>query len=126
MKLTRNDWNDLPENTNPIVIAFLKESERLEENNERKQRRHTISFEQWLYEGLALADPVTPESRMLDKEYSQHIRETLQKLSPTQCRRLQMLADGYKISQIAKIENVHRSAVAESIESARKKFKDFF
>jgi len=108
------------------VESFLEESNRLEENYARNQRRHNYSSDARIYEGLKFASSITPESILLDVELSQHIKETLEKLTEIQRKRLLMLADGYNVLQIAKIEGVHHSTIAESIASAQKKFKKNF
>lgn len=106
----------------PEIEAYINESNRLEDNSDRKHRRHDYSSDACIYEGLAFTNTVTPESFLLDKEFSQHIKETLEKLTETQRRRLLMIADGYNALEISKIEKVHPSVIYESLESARKKF----
>ena len=108
------------------IESFLEESNRLEENYARKLRHHNYSSDACIYEGLNFASSITPESILLDEELSQHIKETLEKLTEVQRKRLLMLADGYNVLQIAKIEGVHHSTIAESIASAQKKFKKNF
>lgn len=115
---------DVP--VSPEIKSFLEESNRLEENYARNQRRHNYSSDACIFEGLELASPITSESILLAKEHSQHIIETLAHLTSIQRKRLLMFADGYSALQIAKIEGVHHSTIIESINSAREKFKKYF
>ena len=104
------------------IGAVIIESRRKEENLARKERYHCVSMEDALYEGDDSIDERTPESLFMEQLDNEHIKETLDKLSETQRRRLLMYAEGMSIEDIARVEGVYHTSVSRSIEAARKIF----
>lgn len=102
---------------------------RKEDNLDRKERYHCYSLDALEYgdkDEFSPTDGITPETEMMKKIENQRIHNALMQLTETQRRRLLMLAEGYSIRDIARIEKVSHPAVLKSIESARKIFKENF
>ena len=78
------------------------------------------------FQGVDFIDETTPEVLFMEQIDNEHIKETLEKLSETQRRRLLMLACGMSIHDIAKSEGTDYRAVYDSIKQARKKFQKIF
>ena len=102
--------------------AVILESRRKEENMERNRRRRCYSLDDVDFEGDDFADERTPESLFMEQLDNEHIKETLDKLSETQRRRLLMYAEGMSIEDIARVEGVYHTSISRSIEAARKIF----
>lgn len=106
------------------IEAFTRENTRLFQNAERKERYHTrFRLDHMKYESSSIAYRMTPETILLRKERKQEIQLALALLTSTQHRRLEMLMEGLSYREIAEIEAVDFSCIAESIKSARKKLK---
>lgn len=105
---------------------IILDSRREEENLARKERYHCYSLDAAEFEGEDYADPDTPETVLLSRLEGKHIAETLDGLSEVQKRRLQLLAQGLSVREIARREGRDIKTVRESIEGAKKKFMKLF
>ena len=119
---TFNNGENSEVEVNEEIGAVILESRRKEENMERNRRRRCYSLDDVDFEGEDFADDRTPESLFMEQLYNEHIKETLDKLSETQRRRLLMLASGMSIREIARAEGVEFGPVYRSIEAAKKTF----
>ena len=120
---TFNNGENSEVEVNEEIGAVILESRRKEENMERNRRRRCYSLDDVDFEGEDFADDRTPESLLIEQIDNEHIKETLDKLSETQRRRLLMLASGMSISDIARQENRDFRTVYDSLEAAKKKFQ---
>ena len=123
---TFNNGENSEVEVNEEIGAVILESRRKEENMERNRRRRCYSLDDVDFEGEDLADDRTPESLLIEQIDNDHIKETLDKLSEIQGRRLLMLASGMSIHDIARSEGTDYRAVYDSIKQARKKFQKIF
>ncbi len=136
MKLRYNDPYELPQEIivpdgDPEALQeiqdFLNENARLIQNIERRERYHTpYHLEALDYESSSVAYHDTPERIVIRKEEAEHIRATLSLLTETQRRRLLMLDEGMTLREIAEAEGAAVSSVKESLDAARKKFRENF
>ena len=136
MKLRYNDPYELPQEIivpdgDPEAMKeiqdFLNENARLIQNAERRERYHaTYHLEALDYEGSSVAYHDTPERIVIRKEEAEHIQATLSLLTETQRRRLLMLDEGMTLREIAEAEGAAVSSVKESLDAARKKFRENF
>lgn len=136
MQIKYNDPYDLPQEivipdgdqeALKEVLDFLNEDARLVQNAERRERYHApYHLDALDYEGSSIAYHATPEQIVIRKEDAEHIRETLSLLTETQRRRLLMLEEGMTLREIAKAEGAAVSSVKESLDAARKKFRENF
>ena len=123
---TFNSGENSEVEVNEEIGAVILESRRKEENMERNRRRRCYSLDDVDFEGEDFADDRTPESLLIEQIDNEHIKETLDKLSETQRRRLLMLASGMSISDIARQENRDFRTVYDSLEAAKRKFQKNF
>ena len=123
---TFNNGENSEVEVNEEIGAVILESRRKEENMERNRRRRCYSLDDVDFEGEDFADDRTPESLLIEQIDNEHIKETLDKLSETQRRRLLMLASGMSISDIARQENRDFRTVYDSLEAAKRKFQKNF
>ena len=119
---TFNNGENSEVEVNEEIGAVILESRRKEENMERNRRRRCYSLDDVDFEGDDFADDRTPESLFMEQLDNEHIKETLDKLSETQRRRLLMYAEGMSIEDIARVEGVYHTSISRSIEAARKIF----
>ena len=119
---TFNNGENSEVEVNEELGAVILESRRKEENMERNRRRRCYSLDDVDFEGDDFADERTPESLFMEQLDNEHIKETLDKLSETQRRRLLMYAEGMSIEDIARVEGVYHTSISRSIEAARKIF----
>ena len=119
---TFNNGENSEVEVNEEIGEVILESRRKEENMERNRRRRCYSLDDVDFEGDDFADDKTPESLFMEQLDNEHIKETLDKLSETQRRRLLMYASGMSMYEIAEAEGKDFSTVKESIHAARKKF----
>ena len=119
---TFNNGENSEVEVNEELGAVILESRRKEENMERNRRRRCYSLDDVDFEGDDFADERTPESLFMEQLDNEHIKETLDKLSETQRRRLLMYAEGMSIEEIARVEGVYHTSISRSIEAARKIF----
>ena len=123
---TFNNGENSEVEVNEEIGAVILESRRKEENLARKERYHCVSMDNSEFEGVDFIDETTPEVLFMEQIDNEHIKETLEKLSKTQRRRLLMLASGMSISDIARQENRDFRTVYDSLEAAKKKFQKNF
>ena len=123
---TFNNGENSEVEVNEEIGAVILESRRKEENMERNRRRRCYSLDDVDFEGEDFADDRTPESLLIEQIDNEHIKETLDKLTETQRRRLLMLASGMSISDIARQENRDFRTVYDSLEAAKRKFQKNF
>ena len=119
---TFNNGENSEIEVNEEIGEVILESRRKEENMERNRRRRCYSLDDVDFEGDDFADERTPESLFMEQLDNEHIKETLDKLSETQRRRLLMYAEGMSIEEIARVEGVYHTSISRSIEAARKIF----
>ena len=119
---TFNNGENSEVEVNEEIGAVILESRRKEENLARKERYHCVSMDNSEFEGVDFIDETTPEVFFMEQIDNEHIKETLEKLSETQRRRLLMLASGMSIREIARTEGVEFGPVYRSIEAAKKSF----
>ena len=103
--------------------AVLREMDREEEANRKKQTRRHISLDAADFEGEEFAAPGDAESDLMVKEEEQHIEELFSSLTAVQRRRILLRMEGLTYRDIAKLENTSAMACQESITSAAKKMK---
>lgn len=110
------------------IGTVIVDSRREEASLERKERRHCWSLDAMTFEGIELADPDAEDDDPygVQEELGECVRKAFSRLSGVQQRRLNMLADGLSIREIARIEGKNFKTVYESIEAGRKKFLKFY
>ena len=108
------------------VRDFLEQSDRQIRSQRRQDRRYLIftgCIEEFEEAAMTAAQEDVADLVIRIDSYNQ-LYAALDKLSETQRRRLEMrFHDGLTYSGIAKIENVSRKSVEESIASALRKLK---
>ena len=109
------------------IGTIIMDSRRKESSLERKEHRHCYSLDAIAYEGDEYGVPDNSE-RLFDdsEERDAKVREAFSHLTDIQKRRLQMLADGLSVREIARRESRDFRTVYESIESAKKMFLKFY
>ena len=108
------------------IGGFILESRKAEDNLERKERYHCISYDAFEYESDEFAGDETPETiTELDFD-NERINNALSGLSEIQRKRLLMLAAGLSVREIARIENKNYRSIYDSIEGAKKRFLENF
>ena len=109
------------------IGSVILESRRKEHALNEKERYHSAY-------SLDIDDPFVHEPTDLDadplrgilqEEESGHIYSCLARLTPTERRRLLMLASGMPVVDIARSEGASYNAVKETIATAREKMKKF-
>ena len=123
---TFNNGENSEVEVNEEIGAVILESRRKEENLARKERYHCVSMDNSEFEGVDFIDETTPAVLFMEQIDNEHIKETLNKLSEIQRRRLLMLASGMSIHDIARSEGTDYRAVYDSIKQARKKCQKSF
>ena len=103
--------------------SVLREMDRAEEANRKKQTRRHISLDAVNFEGEEFAAPGDAESVLLEKEEEQHAEELLSSLTAVQRRRILLRMEGLTYRDIAKLENTSAMACQESITGAAKKIE---
>ena len=107
------------------IGEVITDFRRKEDNLDRKERYHCYSLDALEYgdkDEFVPTDGITPETEMMKKIENQRIHNALMQLTETQRRRLLMLAEGYSLREISKIEKKEIKSIRESIDSAKKKF----
>lgn len=109
------------------VLDFLNENARVIQNAERRERYHApYHLEGMDFEGGSIAYHATPEEIVIRKEDAERVRAALALLTETQRRRLLMMEEGKTMREIAEAEGAAVSSVKESLDAARKKFREYF
>ena len=104
--------------------TFILDSRRIEENLARKERYHCYSSDA-AWEGEDYADPNTPETEMLRKEFSKEMADVISELTEVQQRRLFKYLEGKSMRAIAREEGVQHKAVVDSFNYIKKVLKKF-
>ena len=95
-------------------------------NNERERYHSAYSLDNDDYDCPDLFEPeADPLWGILQEEESDYLSSGLARLTPTERRRLLMLASGMKIAEIARSEGASFNTVKDSICTAREKMKKF-
>ncbi|MBR3438064.1 MAG: hypothetical protein IKH13_00985 [Clostridia bacterium] len=121
-------FNDGTESTVEVdekLGLMMKELEKAELANEKKEHRHCFSLDRGHMEKKQYADPETVESIIDKKENSREFSETYNTLTETQKRRLDMRESGLSLREIAKIEGVNLSKIQKTMDQIQKKYKKF-
>lgn len=106
------------------IGTVILDSRRIEENLARKERYHCYSTDAaWV--GEDYADPSTPETEILTKEFSKEMAEAIAELTEVQQRRLFKYLDGKSMRAIAREEGVQHKAVVDSFNYIKKFLKKF-
>ena len=104
------------------IGGFILESRKSEDNLERKERYHCISYDAFEYESNEFAGDDTPETITESDFDNERINKALSGLSEIQRKRLLMLSAGLSVREIARQEGKEIKTVRESIAAARKNF----
>lgn len=105
----------------PYWDNIIKQMQREEWSNDRKQHRHTVSYDAVTYEGdeygyedaYFIGDALREKKALVKK-----IEHTL---TPLQRRRVKQLYEGMTMLDIAQSEGVARQTIHESMVAVRKK-----
>lgn len=109
------------------IGTVVVDSRRKEESDDRKERRHCISYDAITYEGMEFSVPDFTQDMYSDADdRNVRIRSAFSHLSQIQQRRMLMLAAGLSLREIARRENKDIKTIRESIDAARKRFLKFF
>lgn len=108
------------------IGAYIMDSRRQEDNDNRRHRYHNYSLDAVAYEGNDYGRCDTYSFDDEAKELAAHVRDAFSHLTDTQRRRMQMLSKGMTLREIADAEGTSHLAIYYSIEEARKKFLKYF
>lgn len=110
------------------IAEVLRESRMAEHAcNERERYHSDFSLDSDIGNSKeALLSSGSPEDALLASENRQHLLNCLSRLTSVQQERLLLYAQGKSIAEIARIQHTNPSAVRESIDAAKKKFKKIF
>ena len=106
--------------------AVLREMDREEEANRKKQTRRHISLDVVDFEGEAFAAPGDAETALLEKESEEKVEKLLSRLTETQRRRVEMRMEGRTYREIGMLEGINFRRAEKSVNQAREIMKDFF
>ena len=106
--------------------AVLREMDREEEANRKKQTRRHISLDAVDYEGEEFAEDGDAETALLEKESDRVVEEMLSSLTDVQRRRVELRMKGLTHREIARLERADRKTIEESLSAAAKKMKKYF
>lgn len=106
------------------IGAYIMDSRRQEENDDRRHRYHNYSLDAITYEGpeYGRCDRYLCDGPDEMEELAQRVRDAFTHLTETQQRRLLKYSRGMSLHEIAADEGVDYRAIFKSIEFARKKF----
>ena len=105
--------------------AVLREMDREEEANRKKQTRRHISLDALDYEGEEFAEDGDAETALLEKESEAEVEKLLFCLTEAQRRRVELRMEGRTYREIGMFECVDAKAIEKSIKAAGKKIKNF-
>ena len=110
------------------ALAWLEQSRKEIQNQERKERRHALyHLEQLLYEGIEYASSEDVDQDVANVDEEKCIDAFLKdNLTELQYRRFLMYMDGIRIREIARLEDADYSSVYESISAAKKKLRKIY
>ena len=106
--------------------SVLREMDRAEEANRKKQTRRHISLDAVDFEGGEFAEEGDAETALLEKEADWAVEEMRSSLTDVQRRRVEMRLDGLTYREIAMMESTSAMACQESVMGAAKKLKKIF
>ena len=106
--------------------AVLREMDREEEANRKKQTRRHISLDAVDYEGEEFAEDGDAETALLEKESDRVVEGILSSLTDVQRRRVELRMEGRTFREIGMLEGINFRRVEKSVNQAREKMKDFF
>ena len=104
------------------IGAYIMDSRRQEENDDRRHRYHNYSLDAITYEGAEYGKCDAYPSEDDSIEIARRVQYALSQLKEPQRRRLLMLAKGMSLHEIAAAENVEFYAIHKSIAAAKKNF----
>ena len=106
--------------------AVLREMDREEEANRKKQTRRHISLDAVDFEGEEFAEDGDAETALLKKESDRVVEEILSSLTDVQRRRVELRMEGRTFREIGMLEGINFRRVEKSVNQAREKMKDYF
>ena len=107
-----------------VYTVIILADRACEKRNDRRHRDHKAPLDAFTFEDRRyFGDENTPETILIEKENCENLIGKLDKLSDIQKRRLLMYLDGMTCEEIANVEHVPISAVAESLRHAKEKLK---
>lgn len=108
--------------------SLLKSFDRSEHANDKKEKRYSLRFEAFLFEGKNFEDPNgNLENILLDKLKKDTLNKALNCLSLKQQNLIAAIYfDGISVSEYAIKEGVEQSAISHRLQTAKKKLKKFF
>ena len=106
--------------------AVLREMDREEEANRKKQTRRHISLDAVDYEGEEFAEDGDAETALLEKESDRVVEGILSSLTDVQRRRVELRMEGRTFREIGMLEGINFRRVEKSVNQAREKMKDYF
>ena len=106
--------------------AVLREMDREEEANRKKQTRRHISLDAVDYEGEEFAEDGDAETALLEKESDRVVEEILSSFTDVQRRRVELRMEGRTFREIGMLEGINFRRVEKSVNQAREKMKDYF
>ena len=107
---------------NDEIGAYIMDSRRQEDNDDRRHRYHNYSLDDVTYEGTEYGRCDTYSFEDESVELAAHVREAFSHLTDAQRRRMLMLSKGMTLREIAAVEGTSHLAIYYCIEEARKKF----
>ncbi len=111
------------------IYEYLDQAEHKNENLAHERRRHwdRREFDEYIIARESRCYSETPEQWLCRKETLQEIVAALESCTEIQRQRFLLFAlDGLSYSKIGKLCGCSKYAVRDSIESVRKKCRDFF
>ena len=111
------------------VYECLDRADHKEENLAHEKRRHwdIREFDEYIVATEGHSYQETPEEQVCRRETLDELLSVLDSCTDTQRRRFLLYAlDGLTYEQIARLDGCSKYAVRDSVETARKKFQDFF
>lgn len=108
------------------IGAYIMDSRRQENNDDRRHRYHNYSLDDVTYEGSEYGRCDVYSFDNESEELASHVRDAFSHLTDAQRRRLLMSSKGMSLREIAAAEGTSHLAIYHSIEEGRKKFLKFF
>lgn len=110
------------------IGAYIMDSRRQEENDDRRHRYHNYSLDAITYEGpeYGRRDRYPCDGLTEEEELDQRVRDAFSHLSAVQQRRILMVAQGMTLREIAAAEGAALAAIRDSVNAAKKKFQKNF
>ena len=105
------------------LVEEMKKLQRDEWASDKRNQRHTTSYDSKLYEGPEYGYEDTPFAEDDIREMAEKIDRLMSDLTIPQRNRVKQLLDGKNMQEIADAEGVKRQTVYESIKAVRAKVK---